>query len=85
VTSEHLLAGGRQPVSVLLQAHLDRPIVTKLLSAEARSVARASLLLLWRSCVLGKGKRGNGENECKSQDQIFHLFVLLKYKPGVIH
>ena len=46
VALEYLLTGRTQSLPVLLQALLDRPIVAQLLSAKARSIARARLLFL---------------------------------------
>ena len=46
VALEYLLTGRTQFLPVLLQALLDRRIVTQLFSAKARSVARTRLLFL---------------------------------------
>jgi len=51
VAGKHFLAAIAQPGPVLLQALLNRSIITQLLSAKALRISSAGLLFLWRTHV----------------------------------
>jgi hypothetical protein len=59
VALEYFLAAGAQLCAILLQTLLDGTIITQLLTAKARSVARTRLLLPWSSrAILRQGQTG---------------------------
>src|SRR5215468_9028052 len=57
VALEDLLARRAEPRAVLLQAGLNRTVVSKVLPAKALSVARAGTLLLRRAAMLRQRER----------------------------
>jgi len=52
VAFQYLLAGRAEPRAVLLQAGLNRAVVSQILPAEALGIARASILFLRRAGML---------------------------------
>jgi len=69
VAFEHPSARAAEPCSVLLQAGLNRIVVSKILPAEPRRIAGAGTLLLRRAGMLREGERdiGNQKHQRKSE------------------